>query len=150
MTPNYSLIFVLIIAAIKADQPPNAIQSIYVNATGCTLNYYSPPNNFSFVGCTTSSGDSNNWNTCVSRCCQDTKSIDTNTPSLLAIVECRNGVGSSGTSVAIIIMGVLVGVFSLIVILCFCVVTCRIVGNYQLRARIINNAEVVSEVEWTE
>ena len=86
MTSLLLLILALIITLIKADPPPNAIQSSIINATGCTLNYYAPPINFTFVGCTTPAGDSNHWNICVTRCCLNTISIDPNTPSLQAII----------------------------------------------------------------
>ena len=138
----YSLITLPLL--VIADQPNATLQSTYINSTNCTFTYYTPAIYFSFLGCDTPAGDSNYWHECINRCCLDSSGIDENVPSLFAIVQCKNSSGSSGTSVAVIIMGVAIGIFGLVVILCFCVVACRIVRNRHSRTQIVYNAEEIS------
>jgi len=133
------LSFFTILGLVLADLSANNTQSTYINITDCTLNYNSLNDSFAFLGCNTPQGTTINWFLCLTRCCNNLRSIDYNKPSLLAIAQCKNYTAENSTSVAVIVMGILIGGFALIVILCFCMMACKIFGTFQLRNRLVFN-----------
>lgn len=135
-----------LIVLVLTDNQTNITQSTYINMTDCTFNYNSNNSSFLFIDCKSPLGNTTNWFLCLTRCCSNIRSIDYTKPNLLAITQCKETTVESSSSVGVIVMGVLIAGFAMIVIVCFCVVTWRVFGAFQMRSRMVINMDVSNEV----
>lgn len=143
--------FSFVISTLALPQNSSAdLQSTWMSSHSCTFNYQATMTNITFHNCTTLSGSYVSWYTCTLKCCNGLRDIDYIHPTIDAINECQNNTLSDGSNVPIIIMGVLVAIFGIIVFICFCSVTCRLIRSFRAANHIGPDEEEFESVEWEE
>jgi hypothetical protein len=115
-----------------------------MDSSGCVFSFTSTPS-FQFLNCTSKSGDSSEWRTCLGRCCP---SVQDQRPSMAALELCKLNSPYLAPTLVIVMMIVFLSTLGVLVVLCFFFVLFKVIRAQTSSNRVLPQL-TITQVEWS-
>ena len=145
-----SLFSFLCLALFITSVNSSPVKSIYISDTSCTFFYQHSNSTFTFQYCLLSSQLTYSmWNLCISNCCPQMPAGDYSVPLLSTLKVCKvNNNSESSSNGLLLVMTLIITLFGLVILVCLCVVLCRVCRILKKTGQVGN--EQIKSVEWTD